>query len=197
MKCASCKLQPKNKCDKEGFDCTGGKFSLDEYHEECNKDYHRLSGHFQAEHGNNLTRLDEVIMLAKRMGYERIGLAFCVGLSEEAAVLEEILSKHFKVYSACCKVGGLRKEDYGVPKVKEDKIEILCDPILQAKVLNEKATDLNLEIGLCVGHDMLFKKYSQAPVSTFAVKDRVLGHNPLAVVYSSYLRKKFKNKKYE
>ena len=197
MKCASCKLQPKNKCDKEGFDCTGGKFSLDEYQEESNKDYHRLSGHFQAVHGNNLTRLDEVIMLAKRMGYERIGLAFCVGLSEEAAILEEILSKHFKVYSACCKIGGLKKEDYDVPKVKEDKVEILCDPILQAKVLNEKETDLNLEIGLCVGHDMLFKKYSQAPVTTYAVKDRVLGHNPLAICYSSYLRKKFKNKKYE
>ncbi|SHK85437.1 DUF1847 domain-containing protein [Desulforamulus aeronauticus] len=197
MKCASCKLQPKNKCDKEGFDCTGGKYALDEYDEDVNKDYHRLSGHFQAVHGNNLTRLDEVILLAKRMGYQRIGLAFCVGLTEEAAILEEILSKHFEVYSACCKIGGLKKEDYDVPKVKEDKVEILCDPILQAKVLNQKKTDLNLEIGLCVGHDMLFAKYSEAPVTTFAVKDRVLGHNPLAICYSSYLRKKFKNKKYE
>jgi len=197
MKCASCKLQPQNRCDKEGFDCTGGKYTLDEYFEESNKPFHRLSGCFQAEHGNNLSRLDEVIMFAKKMGCKRIGIAFCVGLAGEAAVLEQILSKHFEVYSACCKIGGLKKEDYEVPKVKEDKVEILCDPILQAKVLNKKETELNLEIGLCVGHDMLFKKYSEAPVSTFAVKDRVLGHNPLAVCYSSYLRKKYLNKEYE
>ncbi|RYD06432.1 metal-binding protein [Desulforamulus aquiferis] len=197
MKCASCKMQPKNRCDKDGFDCTGGKFSAEECFDSSNKPYHRLSGHFQAEHGNNLTRLDEVIMLSKRMGFKRIGLAFCVGLADEAAVLEQILSQHFEVYSACCKIGGPRKEDYEVPKVKEDKIEVICNPILQAKVLNKKETDLNLEVGLCVGHDILFKKYSDAPVTTYAVKDRVLGHNPLSIVYSSYLRNKFMNKKYE
>lgn len=197
MKCASCKMKPKNKCDKEGFDCTGGKYSVEECFEDSNKQYHRLSGYFQAEHGNNLSRLDEVIMLAKKMNYKRIGIAFCVGLADEAEILEQILSQHFEVYSSCCKVGGPKKEDYYVPKVTEDKVEVICNPILQAKVLNKQETELNLEVGLCVGHDILFKKYSEAPVTTFAVKDRVLGHNPLAVVYSSYLRKKYQSKKYE
>lgn len=197
MKCASCKQKPKNKCDKEAFDCTGGKFSTEECFEDSNKPYHRLSGQFQAEHGNNLTRLDEVIMFAKRMGFKKIGIGFCVGMADEVEVLEKILSKHFEVYSACCKIGGPKKENYDVPKVKEDKVEVICNPILQAKVLNDKQTELNLDLGLCVGHDILFRKYCEAPVTTFAVKDRVLGHNPLAAVYSSYLRKKFMNKKYE
>lgn len=35
------------------------------------------------------------------------------------------------------------------------------------------------------------------PVTTYVVKDRSLGHNPLAVCYSSYLRNKYLNKKYE
>lgn len=139
-------------------------------------------------------------MFAKRQGYQGIGLAFCVGLAEETAILEQILSQHFEVYSACsacCKIGGPKKEEFNVPKAKEDKVEVICNLVLQAKVLNHKETDLNLEVGLCVGYDMLFKKYSAAPVTTFCVKDRVLGHNPLAVCYSSYLREKYINKKYE
>ncbi|MCL5780942.1 MAG: DUF1847 domain-containing protein [Firmicutes bacterium] len=141
-----------------------------------------------------------MIMFAKRQGYQGIGLAFCVGLAEETAILEQILSQHFEVYSACsacCKIGGPKKEEFNVPKAKEDKVEVICNLVLQAKVLNHKETDLNLEVGLCVGYDMLFKKYSAAPVTTFCVKDRVLGHNPLAVCYSSYLREKYINKKYE
>jgi uncharacterized metal-binding protein len=35
-----------------------------------------------------------------------------------------------------------------------------------------------------VGHDSLFFKYAQAPTTVFAVKDRVLGHNPMAVLYT-------------
>jgi uncharacterized metal-binding protein len=30
---------------------------------------------------------------------------------------------------------------------------------------------------------MLFNKYSEAPVTTLVVKDRVTGHNPIAVLY--------------
>ncbi len=68
--------------------------TLDEYHEEENKPFHQSSACFQAEYGNNLTRLDEVIMFAKRQGYKKIGMAFCIGLVDEAAVLEKILSQH-------------------------------------------------------------------------------------------------------
>ena len=41
------------------------------------------------------------------------------------------------------------------------------------------------------GHDSLFFKYSTAPVTVLAVKDRVTGHNPLAAIYlsESYYRK--------
>ena len=36
----------------------------------------------------------------------------------------------------------------------------MCNPIFQAKMLNEAKTDLNVVVGLCVGHDSLFYKYS-------------------------------------
>lgn len=61
----------------------------------------------------------------------------------------------------------------------------MCNPILQAKLLNREGTDLNVVIGLCVGHDSLFYKYSDALCTTLVTKDRVLGHNPAAALYTA------------
>ena len=73
------------------------------------------------------------------------------------------------------------------------KTESMCNPIGQALLLNEQKTEFNLMLGLCVGHDTLFIKYSQAPMTALAVKDRVTGHNPLAAIYlaQGYYNKKF------
>ena len=66
----------------------------------------------------------------------------------------------------------------------------------QALVLNKEKTDLNVILGLCIGHDILFTQHSQAPVTTLAVKDRVLAHNPLGAIYSNYyLEHRFKARK--
>jgi uncharacterized metal-binding protein len=52
-------------------------------------------------------------------------------------------------------------------------------------VVNDTKCDFNVLLGLCVGHDSLFLKYAKAPSTVLAVKDRVMGHNPLAAVYLS------------
>ncbi len=65
----------------------------------------------------------------------------------------------------------------------------MCNPIGQAAILNAEETELNIIIGLCIGHDILFTEHSDAPVTTLAVKDRVLAHNPLGAVYSRYYLK--------
>jgi uncharacterized metal-binding protein len=59
----------------------------------------------------------------------------------------------------------------------------MCNPVYQAKLLNDEKVDLNVLLGLCVGHDSLFFKYGEAPTTVLAVKDRVTGHNPLAAIY--------------
>lgn len=56
---------------------------------------------------------------------------------------------------------------------------------MQALLLNEAKTDLNILMGICVGHDALFCKYSDAPVTTFATKDFLAGNNPCAVLYTA------------
>jgi uncharacterized metal-binding protein len=141
------------------------------------------------------TRIVEICEFATRMGYKRLGLAFCMGLVKEASIVEEILKAHdFEVVSAVCKAGRTPKERIGVKD--KDKIfrgteESMCNPIYQAKLLNHSKTEFNVLVGLCVGHDSLFFKYSEAPTTVLAAKDRVTGHNPLAAIYlhESYFRK--------
>ncbi len=136
------------------------------------------------------TRVQEIAEFCRDMGYQRIGLAFCSGVKAEAAALVKILQAYdLEVISAICKVGATEKEFLGLSE--EDKImpgqwETMCNPIGQAMILNEAKTSFNLVMGLCVGHDSLFFKYSKALCTVVAVKDRVLGHNPMAALYSSY-----------
>jgi uncharacterized metal-binding protein len=134
-------------------------------------------------------RLEETVEFCRRMGWHRLGLAFCAGLSHEATALSRVLERHgFEVIGVSCKVGGVPKERIGIAdheKVRVGQYETMCNPILQAGVLNAAATDFNLVLGLCVGHDALFLQHVQGPTSVFAVKDRVTGHNPLAALYTS------------
>jgi len=61
----------------------------------------------------------------------------------------------------------------------------MCNPIAQAQLLNKAGTQLNIVLGLCVGHDSMFYKYSDAMVTTLVAKDRVTGHSPAAAIYCS------------
>ena len=84
-------------------------------------------------------------------------------------------------------MGRVDKDMIGIgpdERVRIGKPESMCNPIAQAEVLNAAETDFNILLGLCVGHDSLFIKYSQAMVTVFAVKDRAMGHNPLAAIYT-------------
>jgi uncharacterized metal-binding protein len=141
------------------------------------------------------TRLQELIEFSRRMGYRRIGMAFCGGLSEEASVLADILQAHgFEVVSVTCKVGGVPKETIGIKdeeKIRIGRFEPMCNPISQARILNAAGTDFNVMLGLCIGHDALFLRHVQGLTTVFAVKDRVTGHNPMAALYTarSYYRR--------
>jgi uncharacterized metal-binding protein len=53
----------------------------------------------------------------------------------------------------------------------------MCNPIAQAMIMNREKTELNIIVGLCVGHDSTFIR-SEAPVTVLVAKDRVLCHNP-------------------
>ena len=149
-----------------------------------------------------LTRVEETMLYARLRGFKKLGLAFCVGLSQEAELFTNLLiNEGFEVVSVCCMCGALSSDDVGLPE--EDKIvpgfrQPMCNPIGQASVLDDNGCELNILLGLCVGDDTLFIKHSQAPVTILAVKDRVLAHNPLGALYTSrhiYTRLKTKRPK--
>ncbi|HEY55042.1 MAG TPA: DUF1847 domain-containing protein [Dehalococcoidia bacterium] len=142
-------------------------------------------------------RVEEIAQFAKKMGYKKLGIAACIGLKDEAEMLTRILeNRGFEVISVCCKAGAVPKERIGI--TEEQKIagpgafEAMCNPISQAEILNDEGTEFNILVGLCVGHDSLFFKYSKAPVTVLVAKDRVFGHNPVMGLYlapSFYYRK--------
>ncbi len=140
------------------------------------------------------TRIEEIAEFSRKMNFSRLGLAFCVGLRQEAKVVAELYSGWgFEVVSVVCKVGCRDKEMIGVDgtqKIELNEPEAMCNPVTQALVLNRAQTDFNILLGLCVGHDSMFLRHAEAPCTILAVKDRVLGHNPLAAVYNigSYYR---------
>jgi uncharacterized metal-binding protein len=136
------------------------------------------------------TRVEEIMEFARRLGAHKIGIAHCVGLMNEARLASEIFSSRgFEVHTVCCKVGSIDKESVGLQdaeKVRPGEYEALCNPIGQAALLANAGTELNVVVGLCVGHDSLFFMHSKAPATVLVVKDRVLGHNPVAALYTSH-----------
>ena len=139
-------------------------------------------------------RLKDTIEYAKGMGFKKLGIAFCIGLLREAEKTAEILIKYdFEICSVCCKTGSIKKTDVGVPEefTMHSKTGypigfVTCNPVAQALILNKAKTEMNIIIGLCVGHDITFTQLSNAPVTTLIAKDRLNQHNPAAILYTHY-----------
>ena len=126
------------------------------------------------------TRVEDIMHVSKLMGWKKLGIAACVGLLDEARNLARILRAHgFEVYGVACKCGAVQKTELGIPEECLAVGKNICNPVLQARILNKEGTNFNIVMGLCVGHDSLFYKYSEAYVTTLVTKDRVLGHNPV------------------
>ena len=171
---------------------------LEEYRKPENHDFFVNCSAIEAMGYCQWPRLREIVEFAHRMDYTRLGLGFCGGLHKEVAIVDRVLRKNgFEVVSVICKTGSIPKRKAGVTPeavfpqgtdgLRPIQLELLeepmCNPIAQAQLLNRAQTQLNICLGLCVGHDSLFYKYCDAPVTTLVAKDRVTGHNPAAAIY--------------
>lgn len=214
--CARCSISPSERsCKKEGgnhpHDCPTMlakevcKAAQSEYQDQTVYEFARQASLQEKDAYSNRElgyehlrpvkpRIEEIFDFIKRMKYKKIGLAFCIGLRKEAAMVEKLFrARELELVSVICKVGRVAKEELGITdndKVAVNGFESMCNPILQAELLNRAQTEFNVLLGLCVGHDSLFFRYAAAPCTVLAVKDRVTGHNPLAAVYTldSYYR---------
>lgn len=126
------------------------------------------------------TRVDEIMEYARIRGMTRLGIATCGELLPESKLLSDILEANgFDVVSVTCLCGEMDPQEIGMPGSK------ICNPIMQAEVLNREKTELNMMVGLCLGHDMIFLRHCEAETTPLVVKDRALGHNPVAALYLS------------
>lgn len=122
----------------------------------------------------NKSRLQELINFAKNSNFKKIGIANCLSMQKYADRLSEILRENgFEVLSINCKNSRLQNADLFGNEAKG----LSCDPLSQATYLNENKTDLNINVGLCLGHGIMFDKYSKAPSTTFIVKDFLTEHH--------------------
>lgn len=133
------------------------------------------------------TRVEEICQFAKRMGFRRVGIATCISFVDLSRVFSAILESHgLEVASVACKNGGVAKEEIGLKdaeKIRPGTYEAICNPISQAELLNRAGCELNVIVGLCVGHDSLFIRHSHGLVTTLVTKDRVLAHNPVGALH--------------
>ncbi|MDL2263959.1 DUF1847 domain-containing protein [Synergistaceae bacterium OttesenSCG-928-I11] len=175
--------------DRRFFESVREEYASDEV-----RDFYLACSAVEAEGYCKWPRLREIIELCGKMGYKKVGIAFCMGLHGEAEAAARIMrQKGLEVVSAMCKTGGVAKETVGIPehdKIRPGEFEPMCNPIAQARLLNREKTDLNVVVGLCVGHDSLFYKHADAYVTTLVTKDRVLAHNPAGALYcaDTYLK---------
>jgi len=144
------------------------------------------SARVEAEGYCKWTRVEEIVQFARKMGYRKLGIANCISFEDHARVLSGILESHgFEVVSVACKNDSIPKEELGLAdseKIRPGRFEALCNPVAQAELLNRHGCELNIVMGLCIGHDSLFFKHSKGLATVLVAKDRVLGHNPVAAL---------------
>ncbi len=148
----------------------------------------RAAAEVEGRYYGRISRCEEIVAFAHRIGARRIGIATCFGLIEETKIFARILRlAGLHPVTVLCKVGSVDKTAIGLDealKLRPGGFEAACNPILQARLLNAEKTDLNVIVGLCVGHDALFSRHSEAPVTTLITKDRLTGHNPAVALYT-------------
>jgi len=125
-----------------------------------------------------IDRLQEVIEYAKEAKLKTIGIANCIAVKKEAEFVENKLKAiGFNVEKVDCKLGKVPFND-----LVEGYKGVSCNPAGQAEFLKDKGTELNIMMGLCVGHDMIFNSKSHAPVTPLVVKDRKLKHKTIDIL---------------
>ena len=155
-------------CVSHNMDLKDRQRALDTYlGDEKDLKIMRASAEIEHDFYCQATRVEETIRWAKKLGAKKIGIASCVGLLKESHLLAGLLREYgFEVYGVGCKIGEVPKTEVGIPERCEEVGVHMCNPILQAQMLNKEKTDINIVMGLCVGHDSLFYKYAEAPSTT-------------------------------
>ena len=118
------------------------------YEEEENSLIFKTAAHIETTGYKKWPRLKEIAEFAIEAGFETIGIAFCIGLKKEAKIVADYYKeKGLKVASAVCCCGSFDKQELGIPakdRFSNTGFESACNPIAQAKFLEESGSEFNI-----------------------------------------------------
>ena len=179
MNCTSCD----NKiCRKEQISCERESFVksdiISQYQEESHREIVEAAAKLvDSGRSGKLSRMEEIIEFAKRMNYQKLGIAYCYGMEKQARAIEKFLTDEwFDVSAVSCSVGGLKQSEVNAASCIH---KVSCNPLGQAEQLNAEKVDLTLVVGICMGHDILLNRNLSMDFTTLVVKDRKFNHAPL------------------
>jgi len=174
LHCLACSSKA---CKRAGQDCTG-------LHDELVARYHApepahvyqvADGLVTGGRAGQLGRVEELTEFCRQRGLVHVALAYCYGLEPFARRLSDHLAEAgLQIASYRCTLGGVREQEI----LPTGGASVGCDPLGQALAINRSSAELVVEIGLCLGHDLLFHQELRKPLTVLVVKDRRFGHAP-------------------
>lgn len=176
MNCTVCsqhscrRLEP---CGGEAFDRLE---ALEAYKESSSQAIVQASAVLVDGRAGELSRWEEILEFFTHRGYRRLGLAYCWGLEGWAkALVQQLKVKGIPVSAVSCTVGA-----HSQTQINESSplAGVSCNPISQARQLMAEGVDFALQVGLCLGHDILFTREFKGDQTTLVVKDRKWAHQP-------------------
>jgi uncharacterized metal-binding protein len=179
MNCTTCDdkvcRKQQTSCNRESFDKTE---VIDEYQDVSNSEIVKAAAELvDSGRAGTLSRIQEIIEFAKLMNYQKLGLAYCYGMEQQAKAIESLLTyEWFDVSAVSCSVGGLKQSEVNAASCIH---KVSCNPIGQAEQLNSEEVDLTLVAGICMGHDIILNRNLKMDFTTLVVKDRKHNHAPL------------------
>ena len=154
---------------------------------DINSKYAFWSATVEGTYYGEMARVEETMEFARRVGAVKIGLAYCCELKAEAELYAKILDINgFETYMIDCKAGDF---DAGEVLAGQPNGHKLCNPVLQAQLLNKACVDMNILMGLCAGSDALFVRNAAAMTTIMINKDRLTCNNPAVTLYRPERRK--------
>lgn len=125
----------------------------------------------------SLSRLEELSRFIKDRGYRKVGMAYCYGMEKEALRTVQYFAQNgIRVSAVSCTVGSLPQN---AVNTKSAICGVSCNPLGQAAQLEAEGTDLAVQFGLCLGHDILFTRAFPGDQTVLVVKDRIFGQRQL------------------
>ena len=148
--------------------CRAGKFkdliekTKEEFFEPENSKIHLATAMVNKQGGFEWTRVQQCIEFAKEMQATKVGLAVCIACIREGRAMANLMeAAGLDVVTVGCMIGAATPQETGIPDELVTGLGIACNPLAQAKIMNEEGTQLNFIYGLCVGHDTLFIQHSE------------------------------------